>query len=110
MPQKPEQTSLYFASDPALQPEAVQGPAPQRIPRWLERFELFLRVLVRVFIGQWLIFAPWTQRIWDQNPLFLHFPSLGHIAANGAVRGLVSGLGVLNLWIAFHDALRHRNG
>jgi hypothetical protein len=26
------------------------------------------------------------------------------------VRGLVSGLGLLNLWIAFHDALHYRDG
>jgi len=110
MSQKPEQTSLSFAPNPAPAPEFAPRPAPQRIPRWLERVELFLRVLVRVSIGLWLIFAPWTQRIWDQNPLFLHYSSLGHIAVNGAVRGLISGLGVLNLWIAFFDALRHRNG
>jgi hypothetical protein len=110
MPQKPEQTSLSFAPNPAPAPESAPGPVPQRIPRWLERVELILRVLVRVFIGQWLIFAPWTLRIWDQNPLFLHYPSLGQVATNGAVRGLVSGLGVLNLWIALHDVIRHRNG
>jgi len=28
----------------------------------------------------------------------------------GAVRGMVSGLGVLNLWIALHDLLDHRIG
>jgi len=33
--------------------------------------------------------------------------SLSIYAANGAVRGLISGLGLLNLWIAFHDAIRH---
>jgi hypothetical protein len=42
---------------------------------------------------------------WDQNPLFSQNPTLAHIAANGAVRGLVSGLGLLNLWIAFRDAM-----
>jgi hypothetical protein len=26
------------------------------------------------------------------------------------VRGIVSGLGLLNLWIAFEDAIRHRDG
>jgi hypothetical protein len=47
---------------------------------------------------------------WDQNPLFLQFPTLAGIAGNGAVRGIVSGLGLLNLWIALHDVLRHREG
>jgi hypothetical protein len=80
---------------------------PQRIPRWLERAELFLRVLLRMYIGLAVCYAPWSRMFWDQNPIFLQFPTLSIYAANGAVRGLVSGLGLLNLWIAFHDAIRH---
>lgn len=81
--------------------------SPQRIPPWLERAELFLRVLLRMYIGIAVCYAPWSRLFWDQNPLFLQFPSVGVIAAHGAVRGLVSGLGLLNLWIAFRDAIRH---
>jgi hypothetical protein len=80
---------------------------PHRIPRWLERAELFLRVLLRMYIGLAVCYAPWSRMFWDQNPLFLEFPTLSIYAAHGAVRGLVSGLGLLNLWIAFHDAIRH---
>jgi len=79
---------------------------PQRIPRWLERSELFLRVLLRMYIGLAVCYAPWSRLFWDQNPLFVQFPTLSIYAANGAVRGIVSGLGLLNLWIAFHDAFR----
>jgi hypothetical protein len=45
---------------------------------------------------------------WDQNPLFLQFPNVAVFAAHGAVRGIVSGLGFLNLWIALQDILHHR--
>jgi hypothetical protein len=83
--------------------------APQRIPNWLERGELFLRVLLRIYLGILLCYLPWSRSFWDQNPLCLHFPVLGSYAAHGAVRGLVSGLGLLNLWIAFEDALHHRD-
>ncbi len=82
--------------------------SPQRIPRWLERLELFLRVMLRMYIGLALCYAPWSHTFWDQNPIFLQFPNLSVFAAHGAVRGIVSGLGLLNLWIAFHDAIRHR--
>ena len=85
-------------------------PAPQRIPRWLERGELFLRVLLRMYIGLAVCYAPWSHMFWDQNPLFLRFPTLSIYAAHGAVRGIISGLGLLNLWIAFRDAVRHRDG
>lgn len=81
-------------------------PPPQRIPRWLVRVELFLRVMLRMYIGLAICYAPWSQAFWDQNPIFLQFPAVGMVALNGAVRGLVSGLGLLNLWIAFQDALR----
>jgi hypothetical protein len=81
--------------------------APQRIPRWLERAELFLRVILRMYIGVAVCYAPWSRMFWDQNPLFAHYPTLSIYAANGAVRGIVSGLGLLNLWIAFQDAVRN---
>ena len=73
---------------------------------WLVRLELFLRVMLRMYIGLFVCYAPWWHTFWDQNPLFLQFPAVGAIALNGAVRGLVSGLGLLNLWIAFQDALK----
>ena len=96
--------------DSSSTPESVARHDPQRIPRWLERGELFLRVLLRMYIGIAVCYAPWSRMFWDQNPLFLHFPTLGIYAANGGVRGIISGLGLLNLWIAFQDAIRHRNG
>jgi len=80
------------------------------VPRWLERVELFLRVMLRMYIGLAICYAPWSHTFWDQNPIILHFSWLGNIATAGAVRGLVSGLGLLNLWIAFQDAIRHRDG
>jgi len=81
---------------------------PQRIPRWLERIELLLRVMLRMYIGLAVCYAPWSPVFWDQNPLFQQFPGLGSFAGNGAIRGIVSGLGLLNLWVALHDVLRRR--
>lgn len=133
MSQQPELTTPSLFPDPASEPGSASGSvpasasgpkheiqsapqsppphhAPQRIPRWLVRAELFLRVLLRMYIGLAVCYVPWSKMFWDQNPLFMQFPTLSIIAANGAVRGLVSGLGLLNLWIAFQDALRHRDG
>jgi len=119
MPQQPELTSSLFAASPAPPPGPVDepvpapqagNPAPQRIPRWLERVETFLRVMLRMYIGLAVCYAPWSHAFWDQNPLFVRFPTLSIYAANGAVRGIVSGLGLLNLWIAFHEVIRRREG
>ena len=97
-------------SIPAAYNHGEHRHGPQRIPRWLERAELFLRVLLRMYIGLAVCYAPWSRLFWDQNPLFVHFPTLSYWAANGAVRGIISGLGLLNLWIAFREAVRHRDG
>jgi hypothetical protein len=125
MSEEPELTPI--PANPAAQAGTESNPAPrvladtpasstahkhgsQRIPRWLERAELFLRVLLRLYIGLAVCLAPWFRAFWDQNPIFVQFPSVGAYAANGAVRGIISGLGLLNLWIAFRDAIRHRDG
>ncbi len=100
---------LPFGDPPAASGQGPH-PIPPRIPRWLERSELFLRVMLRMYIGLAICYAPWSHMFWDQNPLFMHFPTLAVFAANGAVRGVISGLGLLNLWIALQDAIRHRDG
>lgn len=84
------------------------APPPHRIPRWLVHVELFLRVMLRMYIGIAVCYAPWSHTFWDQNPVFAQFPTISIFAANGAVRGIVSGLGLLNLWFAIQDALQHR--
>jgi hypothetical protein len=118
MSQQPELTSPPLPASPAPaigsapktgQLAQIAKPAPQRIPRWLERAELFLRVILRMYIGLAVCYAPWSHLFWDQNPLFVQFPTLSIYAANGAIRGIVSGLGLLNLWIAFRDAIRQRD-
>lgn len=134
--QQPESTSTSLAASPAPVPAPSDGPVPgpgegafhaestPRIPRWLERLELVLRVMLKTYIGLAFCFAPWAAMIWgpkydswwsailamfwDKNPLFQQFPTLNVIAAYGAVRGIVSGLGLLNVWIAFQDAIHYK--
>lgn len=123
MPQQPELTSSPIPSTPqagaAIPPEAVaddntvpfthQG-GPQRIPHWLERAELFLRVLLRMYIGLAACIAPWYSPVWDKNPLFERFPTLLIWATHGSVRGIITGIGLLNLWIAIQRVVHHRDG
>jgi hypothetical protein len=128
MSQQPEVTTISpkpmappimgpIVADPARQKAAGSTPqnphsghGPQRIPQWLERVELFLRVLLRMYIGIAVAYVPWSHLFWDQNPLFAQFPTLSVYASHGTVRGVVTGLGLLNLWFAFRDAIRHRDG
>jgi hypothetical protein len=123
MSQQPEFTSPSLPASPTPSPGVMMSSAEnsqpsqepttihpqQRIPHWLVRTELYLRVLLRMYIGLAICYAPWSQLFWDQNPIFVRFPTLAIYAANGAVRGIISGLGLLNIWIALQDAIRHRN-
>jgi hypothetical protein len=108
-----------YAQTP-IGPGPAGGPLrPQRLPGWLEATELFLRLFLQICLGLFFCFMPWLSNLpdfppwswfrplWDQNPLFLKFPALSVIAANGAVRGMLTGLGILNILFAFHDAIRH---
>jgi hypothetical protein len=73
----------------------------------MERLELLLRVVLRIYVGIVLAVLPWT-RVWESNRLFLDLPSLGVFACSGSVRGVITGLGLLNLWIALADASERR--
>jgi hypothetical protein len=60
-----------------------------------------------MYLGLLVCCAPWYPPAWDNNPLFASSPWLLNFVTQGAVRGLVSGLGILNLWIAIREALRN---
>ena len=113
----PAQSNLFAPAPPPpthVGPKAVvplkvsdhDDRPPQRIPYWLQQSERFLRVIVRIYIGLVVCLVPWYAPFWDSNPLFTHFPWLTAIITQGAVRGLVSGLGLLNLWVALRDLIR----
>ncbi len=99
--------SPKFRAEPIpVMPSQDRDVAPERIPYWLQQAEKFLRVIVRLYLGLLVCIAPWYPPAWDANPLFLGSPRLLDFLSHGAVRGIVSGLGLLNLWIALRDAIR----
>ena len=50
-------------------------------------------------LGALLLYLPWST-FWERNFFLTHFPSLMPIALHPSVRGLVSGLGVLDIIVA----------
>jgi len=65
--------------------------------------------MIQLYLGLMVCFLPWYRPAWDSNPLFLHAPMILPVITSGAVRGLVSGLGLLNLWIALQEAIHSSN-
>lgn len=92
----------YFAG--AAVP-ASRSSSPSRGPRiWLLRVRALLFVTLCATFGVLLLILPWTPR-WTDNPLLLTSPALRDIISSGFVRGLASGLGLLNLWLGFREAI-----
>jgi hypothetical protein len=91
-------------SAPSAGPVPVE-PAPPG--HWIHRADLFLRVMVRLYLGLILFFLPWTH-LWVFNRFFLYYAPIAHVIQNGAVRGVVSGLGLLILWIALAEAIHYK--
>jgi hypothetical protein len=84
-------------------------PAPQPhggLQLWLHRTSVFLFVLISAIAGVLLVILPWTPE-WTDNYLLLSFPWLRTFVSTGFFRGLCSGLGLLDIWIGFWEALHY---
>jgi len=73
---------------------------------WLWRLRALLLVTVYATFGVLLVILPWTPK-WTDNPLLLSSPELRTFVTNGFVRGLASGLGLLDLWLGFWEAIHY---
>jgi len=82
-------------------------PKPSHWQLWRARLFLLEFVFVCLVIGILLIAAPWTN-LWSNNSLVIGFPRLREFMMNDFVRGLVSGLGVIDIWLAVAEAVRYR--
>jgi hypothetical protein len=100
----------------ASEPEPARPSEPQRAaPRrpvsalqvWMRRLGVLLFVFICATIGVMLMIVPWRPE-WSENPLLLSYPALHDLVASGFTRGLVTGLGVVNVWIGFWEALQYR--
>ena len=60
-------------------------------------------------LGVLVMALPWWTRIWDRNEFILARPWLASFLHNGAVRGMISGLGLLDIWIGISEAVHYRD-
>lgn len=109
----------HVSSDPSgvppvtLPPEGLPGEAPPAAgaiaPIWLQRLSLFVLVLFCVYLGVLVTILPWWRSVWDRNAFIQARPALAALLHNGAVRGLISGLGMLDIWIGISEAIHYRD-
>ena len=89
--------------DPA--PKTPARPAPV----WLQRLSLFILVLFCVYLGVLVTVLPWWHTLWDQNVFINTHPALAALLHNGAVKGIISGLGLVDIWIGISEAIHYRD-
>jgi hypothetical protein len=80
--------------------------APSRAQIWVHRLLVLLFVFVCAAAGVLLVVLPWTPQ-WTDNSLLLRYPDLRTIVTHGFFRGLCSGLGLLDIWIGFSEAIHY---
>lgn len=73
---------------------------------WLHRITILMFVFVCATAGVLLVIVPWRPE-WTDNHLLLGSPGLRAFIASPFVRGLVSGLGILDVWIGFSEAVHY---
>jgi hypothetical protein len=67
---------------------------------------IFLSVLSSLLVGIVLVFAPWTN-LWDANYILQPNPLFRSMILNAFTRGAVTGLGLVNIVLAFEEAHQH---
>jgi len=102
----------------SLRSELPQGPVAldnsqtsedKRYPRlqlWTRRLAVLTFVFLCATAGVLLIILPWRPE-WTDNHLLLGSPWLRALISSGFVRGLCSGLGLLDIWIGFWEAVHY---
>jgi hypothetical protein len=98
--------------------QTSQPPAPEQIPGpptppashppvWARRLLLVVEVAIAVWAGMLVMVLPWT-RLWTENPLLAGWPTLKFILSQTFFRGMISGVGLVDVWIGFSEALHYR--
>lgn len=76
---------------------------------WKHRILVLLFVFTCAVFGVFLVILPWGP-VWTGNRLLMAYPDLRVLVDNGFARGVCSGLGVLDIWIGFWEAVHYHEG
>lgn len=98
----------HITENPKRTEAASASAASSSRPRlWARRVLMIIFVLVVLQVGMILLIAPWTS-IWTNNEFLLQHLSVRGFALHGFVRGAISGLGLVNLWMGIWEGVHYR--
>ena len=89
----------------------AQTAAEEAVPRatvWLHRISLVIFVIFCIELGMLLAVLPWTP-VWTNNGFVVAYPLLKSIVQLNFVRGLVSGFGLVDIWIGIWEAVHYND-
>jgi len=112
VPAPPTFTSELPSALPPAPPARFPAPPPPQddpAPVWLQRLSLAVLVVFCLLLGGVLACLPWSPRLWDQNGWILSHPALAAVLHQGWVRGLVTGFGLIDIWIGISELLHYRD-
>lgn len=106
----PHQQDLFPPED--LKSEKVragrtENPVNPPAPVWLQRLSVVILVVFCFYVGLLLFLLPWT-RYWQENHYLLTLPALSPLLSSGITRGIISGVGMLDIWIGISEIIHYR--
>lgn len=78
------------------------------MPVWMQRLFMVVYVLFCIELGLVLVVLPWLP-LWSDNGLIAHLPSVKRILEHGFLRGAISGLGIIDIWLGISEAINYRD-
>ncbi len=78
------------------------------VPRWVARIFLVIEVVLWVELGMILVVVPWTHA-WSENSLILDYPRIRELLSINFVRGVVTGIGLLDIWAGVSQAIHYKD-
>ncbi len=96
-----------MTSPNSLLTEDSQSPPPRRVKLW-RRIQTVIFILFCLEMGLVLMLFPWSS-MWDRNYFFTLAPHWARLFSSSYLRGAISGVGVVNVWIAISEAWRLRS-
>jgi hypothetical protein len=107
-PASQAEKSLPAQIETPEQDVASKPPPETPPPVWMQRLFLITTVIICLWLGLVLAVLPWTA-VWTDNSLVLGSPRLRQVLSTGFIRGLVTGLGLVDLWIGISEAVHYRD-
>jgi hypothetical protein len=103
-PSKPATVIPIRATDSASRKQDDDDPPPV----WMQRTNIVMKFLICVWLGMVVSVLPWTPA-WSDNSLILSLPKLRAIITTDFVKGVITGIGLIDIWIGIWEAVHYRD-